>query len=165
MNREQNNLSLLAKLKLIQARFYELLGSSVDKAGVMEVRTDNFKPVYEKIKEFFNTEEWKLTHPEEELRTAFLYEIHAEKLEIENDEAGNLVYKSKRKFLSIKDEQFVDVRIVHLKGFIGITLVCTIPRQSILNKYKYINDGVINELRSFLSSFYTIENFSIEYIL
>ncbi len=165
MDTQDVNLTLYQKLKLLQARFYEKLGSSVDKVGIFEVKTSNFDQVYTKIKTFFNTDNWKLVHPEEELKTSFIKEIQENGFGIENNEAGNLLYKSKRNFLSIKDEQIIDIRMAHFKNFIGVTIVCSIPRQSILNKYKKLNDALINDLKKYLEQYHQIENFSIQYAI
>ncbi len=165
MQNTPSEYSLFQKLKLMQARFYEKLGSSVDKIGIFEVRTDNFEAVYSKVKEYFNNESWKLVEPEDGLRAFILEELKNSNVEIENNEAGYLLYKSKRNFLTVKDEQLVDIKIVHFKKFIGITITCSIPRQGILNKYKRLNDKLINELKTFLGQYHQIDNFSIQYVV
>lgn len=165
MNNQGVNLTLYQKLKLLQARFYEKLGSSVDKVGIFEVKTDNFEQVYTRIKTFFNTDNWKLVHPEEELKASFIKEIQESGVGIENNEAGYLLYKSKRNFITTKDEQIVDLRMGHFKNFIGVTVVCSIPRQGILNKYKKLNDALINDLKKYLEQYHQIENFSIQYAI
>jgi hypothetical protein len=165
MNNQEVNLTLYQKLKLLQARFYEKLGSSVDKVGIFEVKTDNFEQVYTRIKTFFTNERWQLVHPEEELKASFMKEVQESGVEIENNEAGYLLYKSKRNFITLKDEQIVDIRLVHFKNFIGVTIVCTIPSQSFLNYYKSLNDLLIGELKTYVEQYYRLENFSIQYAI
>lgn len=165
MDNQDVNITLYQKLKLLQARFYEKLGSSVDKVGIFEVKTDNFDQVYTRIKTFFNTDNWKLVHPEEELKASFIKEVQDGGVGIENNEAGYLLYKSKRNFVTIKDEQLVDIRMAHFKNFIGVTIACSIPRQDILNKYKKLNDVLINDLKKYLEQYHQIENFSIQYAI
>ena len=163
---DRQTLTLTQKFKLFQYSLYQAIGSNVDKAGYMEVKTRNYAQLNEHLKTFFNTQQWELIGTEQDLKESFLQDTKEAGLDILNNEGTYLLYKSKRGFFTFKDEQVVDVRVFNRKeGFIGITISATIPRQNIFNKYKKLNDKIIINLKNYLQQFYQIDNFDIDFHL